>query len=98
MNIQVEKEDINKIGYTGYKEDGFLAIICNGDTSNIEEILLRSILKCFGEEYHIVSSEDYIWQDNDGEEVYDIQFTTNLPYDIYMECNYKQIELCRKQN
>jgi hypothetical protein len=44
MNIQVEKEDINKIGYTGYKENGFLAIICNGDTANIEEILLRSIL------------------------------------------------------
>lgn len=98
MNIQVEKEDIRKIGNVWSNEDGFLAIICNGDTANIEEILLRSILKCFGEEYHIVSSEDYIWQDNDGEEVYDIQFTTNLPYDIYMECNYKQIELCRKQN
>ena len=98
MNIKVKKDDIMKIGTTGYNEDGFLAIICNGDTSNIEEILLRSILKCFGEEYYIVSVEDYIWQDDDGEEVYDIQFITNLPYDIYMECNYKQIELWRKQN
>ena len=85
MNIQVEKEDISKIGYTGYKENGFLAIICNGDTANIEEILLRSILKCFGEEYHIVSSEDYIWQDDegDGDDVYEIEFITNLPYEMF---------------
>ena len=91
MNIQVEKEDINKIGYTGYKENGFLAIICNGDTANIEEILLRSILKCFGEEYHIVSSEDYIWQDNDYDEWdFDIEFITNLPYEVYNECTQKK--------
>ena len=85
MNIQVEKEDISKIGYTRYKENGFLAIICNGDTANIEEILLRSILKCFGEEYHIVSSEDYIWQDDegDGDDVYEIEFITNLPYEMF---------------
>ena len=83
MNIQVEKEYISKIGYTGYKENGFLAIICKGDTSNIEEILLRSILKCFGEEYHIVSSEDFIWQDDDGDDVYEIKFITNLPYEMF---------------
>ena len=86
MNIQVEKEDINKIGYTGYKENGFLAIICNGDTANIEEILLRSILKCFGEEYHIVSAEDFIWQEDDYNEWdFDIEFITNLPYEKYDE-------------
>ena len=86
MNIQVEKEDINKIGYTGYKEDGFLAIICNGDTANIEEILLRSILKCFGEEYHIVSAEDFIWEEDDYDEWdFDIEFITNLPYEKYDE-------------
>ena len=91
MNIQVEKEDINKIGYTGYKENGFLAIICNGDTANIEEILLRSILKCFGEEYHIVSSEDYIWEEDDYDEWdFDIEFITNLPYEVYNECTQKK--------
>ena len=83
MNIQVEKEDIRKIGNVWSNEDGFLAIICNGDTSNIEEILLRSILKCFGEEYHIVSSEDFIWQDDDGDDVYEIEFITNLPYEMF---------------
>lgn len=86
MNIQVEKEDISKIGYTGYKENGFLAIICNGDTANIEEILLRNVLKCFGEEYHIVSSKDFIWQDDDYDEWdFDIEFITNLPYEKYDE-------------
>ena len=85
MKIEVEKEDIMKIGYTGYKEDGFLAIICKSKTANIEEILLRSILRCFDGKYYIVRSQDFIWQDNDGEDVYDIQFITNLPYEIFEE-------------
>ena len=59
MTIEVEKEDIRKIGNVWSNEDGFLAIICNGDTANIEEILLRNVLKCFGEEYHIVQKTSY---------------------------------------
>ena len=84
MKIEVEKKDINKIGYTGYKENGFLAIICNGDTANIEEILLRSILKCFGDEYKIIETKDFIiWGDRGQEDIIDILFVTNLPYEIY---------------
>lgn len=83
MNIQVEKKDIRKIGNTKYNEGGFLAIICDGNTSNIEEILLRSILECFGDEYKVIKAEDYIWEDINGEEVYDILFITNLPYEIF---------------
>ena len=85
MTIEVEKEDIRKIGNVWSNEDGFLAIICNGDTANIEEILLRSILKCFGKNYHIVVSEDFIWPNEDGEDVIDIQFITNLPYEMFEE-------------
>ena len=85
MNIEVVKEDIKKIGNTKYNEDGFLAIICSVDTANIEEILLRSILKCFGKNYHIVDSEDFIWPNEDGEDVIDIQFITNLPYEVYQK-------------
>ena len=85
MNIEVEKGDIKKIGNTKYNEDGFLAIICSVETANIEEILLRSILKCFGKNYHIVVSEDFIWPNDDGEDVIDIQFITNLPYEMYEE-------------
>lgn len=83
MNIEVTKKDIMKIGNTKYNEGGFLAIVCDGDTSNIEEILLRSILKCFGDDYKVIKAEDYIWEDINGEEVYDILFITNLPYEIY---------------
>ena len=54
MNIEVKKEDIKKIGNTKYNEGGFLAIVCDGDTFSIEEILLKSILKCFGDEYKVV--------------------------------------------
>ena len=86
MTIEVEKEDIRKIGNVWYNENGYLAIICNGDTANIEEILLRSILKCFGEEYHIVSAEDFIWEEDDYDEWdFDIEFITNLPYEKYNE-------------
>ena len=83
MNIQVEKKDIKKIGNTKYNEDGFLAIVCDGDTSNIEEILLRSILKCFGDDYKVIKTEDYIWENDEGEVVYEILYVTNLPYEIY---------------
>jgi hypothetical protein len=83
MNIEVVKEDIKNIGYACYNEGGFLAIMCDGDTCNIEEILLRSILKCFGDDYKVVKAEDDIWEDSKGEEVYDILFITNLPYEIY---------------
>ena len=83
MNIEVTKEDIKKIGNTKYNEGGFLAIVCDGDTCNIEEILLRSILKCFGDDYKVIKTEDYIWENDEGEVVYEILYVTNLPYEIY---------------
>lgn len=83
MNIEVTKKDIKKIGYACYNEGGFLAIICDGDTCNIEEILLRSILKCFGDDYKVIKTEDYIWENDEGEVVYEILYVTNLPYEIY---------------
>ena len=83
MNIEVTKEDIKKIGYACYNEGGFLEIMCDGDTCNIEEILLRSILKCFGDEYKIIKTEDFIWKNEEGEEVYDILYITNLPYELF---------------
>ena len=83
MNIEVTKEDIKNIGHTCYNEGGFLAIVCDGDTSNIEDILLRSILKCFGDEYKVISREDDIWEDINGEVVYEILYVTNLPYELF---------------
>ena len=83
MKIGVTKEDIKKIGYACYNEGGFLAIMCDGDTSNIEEILLRSILKCFGDDYKVIKTEDFIWENDEGEVVYEILYVTNLPYELF---------------
>ena len=83
MNIEVVKEDIKRIGHTCYNEGGYLAIVCDGNTSNIEEILLRSILKCFGDEYKIIKTEVFIWKNEEGEEVFDILYITNLPYELF---------------
>ena len=83
MNIEVVKEDIKRIGHTCYNEGGYLAIMCDGNTSNIEEILLRSILKCFGDDYKVIKTEDYIWENDEEEVVFEILFITNLPYEVY---------------
>ena len=83
MNIEVTKKDIKKIGYACYNEGGFLAIMCDGDTCNIEEILLRSILKCFGDDYKVIKTEDFIWENDEGEVVYEILYVTNLPYGLF---------------
>ena len=81
MNIQVKKTDICNIGYEHLNEGGFLAIVCHDDTTEIEEILLRSILKCFGDEYKVIDVKDYVL--NEVDEVYDGMIITNLPYEIY---------------
>ena len=79
MGLDVQKEDIKLIGHTAYGEDGNTAIICSGESYAIEKIFLRNILKCFGDEYKIISEEDY-----DGYGDNDIVLMTNLPYDVYM--------------
>lgn len=77
MNVEVRKEDIEYIGHTVFKgDDGNLIIICSVNSANIEQILLRTILKCFGDEYMVVSEYDV---DED------IAFITNLPYSVYEE-------------
>lgn len=55
------------------------------DTHHLEMILLRSILKCFGKEYKIISEDDW-WRDcgtcngtQDLTNVTDIRVKTNLP-------------------
>lgn len=80
MEITVTKNDINKIGHTIFSDNGYTAIVCNIDTSNIEEILLRNILKCFGQEYIITNSYDYPYSTDHDE----IIFITNLPFEMCM--------------
>ena len=86
MNIEVTKEDIKKIGYACYNEGGFLAIMCDGDTCNIEEILLRSILKCFGDDYTVTNVLEHICKDD--EDLIDgYTLVTNLPFELFENDN-----------
>lgn len=83
MNIQVEKKDICSIGINHIpSEEGNLIIFCDEMTAYIEEIFIRSILKCFGENYEIIATEEYVEGYNDDKEVYTV-FITNLPYEKY---------------
>ena len=83
-NVYVTANDIDKIGNTHFKDEdtGYLSIICDGNTVNLEEIFLRGILRCFGEQYVITETEDYIWTDIGGNKVYDTLIKTNLPGDL----------------
>ena len=60
-------------------------IIADGDTSLIESIMLRNILKCFGEQYRIIEELD-VPKDMDDADPWDtdLEFVTNLPWEVYM--------------
>lgn len=80
MNVTVEQSDIKRIGHTHYQDkNGRTIIVCNINTANIEEILLRNILlKGFHREFSIVEVESDFYEN-------DIKFITDLPWDLYME-------------
>jgi hypothetical protein len=83
MNLDLRKEDLERIGNTKSSQNGFLCIICNSETANIEEILLRNILKLFGE-YEIIETNDFAWSEEDAENwKFDIEILTNMPIEVY---------------
>ena len=84
MNIEITKEDIVSIGHTGYNENGCAAIICSHEKSNIEYILLRNILKCFGEQYKVVSKYERFEDIEDLRTIQDVVYITNLPFETYL--------------
>lgn len=84
-NVIVEKTDLCKLGHTMYEENGNLVILCNFTLANITEILLRSVLTCFGNEYKIVSSNDFYQEGDEEFNPSSVQFKTNLPFKTYIE-------------
>jgi hypothetical protein len=83
MNLDLIKEDLKRIGNTQCEKNGFLCIICSGETTNIEQILLRNILKLFGE-YEILETNDFAWSEEDAEKwKFDIEILTNMPIEVY---------------
>lgn len=83
MNLKVIKSDIHRIGGATYhNDDGNCVFVFYGDDDayGIERIFLRNLLKLFGEQYKVVSEEEYV---NDKFEP-TIYVTTNLPWEMYM--------------
>ena len=85
VEVLVNKSDISRIGHTTFdSEDGMATIIADGETCLLEAILFRSILKCFGEQYHI-ANEYYVPKDIEGADPWDTDLTieSNLPMEIF---------------
>ena len=83
MNIEVEKSDIWKIGRGCWSnEGGYLAIDCDVSNVNTDEILLRSILKCFGDDYTVTDILEYV---NDEDMIDGYMLVTNLSFEKFEE-------------
>lgn len=84
MELDLRKSDIHGFGHTAFQEDGFLVIVydVHDDAYNIGMILLRNVLKLFGDECRITKTEE--WFEDDDFQNGDILVYTNLPWDVFM--------------
>ena len=83
MNFELFKSDIHRIGDSAYhNDDGYCVIVFYDDDAayQVEYILLRNILRLFGQQYQITSEDEY---PNERGELA-IHLTTNLPWAMYM--------------
>lgn len=82
LPITVRPSDIYHIGGTMQAdENGNVSIIIDHDDNySLSIIMLRSILRCYGEQYRIVNTEDFWW--NEEQEIPSICVTTNLPNEL----------------
>lgn len=79
MGRPIEKKDLIKIGHTWDSyDDGLLCVTCYYRRGIKQELKLNSILKCWGEEYHVLYKDEY----ND-EQGHDTAYFTNLPYAFF---------------
>lgn len=76
-----EKEDLLHIGGSAYQEDGNCVFVFYEEDSayGVERIILRNLLKLFGEDYVILSEKEYA----DERERLSMHVFTNLPWDMY---------------
>lgn len=84
MELSLFKEDIFKIGeVVPFGDNTGVVIKAEEQYCGIKEILLRNVLRTFGEEYHIVSVDDYSFKDiNDISTLLELVFVTNLPFEF----------------
>ena len=79
--LKLLKSDIHSIADTVYQEDGNCVFVFDGDLDafGLKRIFLRNLLQLFGEEYVIVSEDEY-WDDKDQVSIY---LFTNLPWEMF---------------
>lgn len=78
--LKLLKSDIHSIADTIYQEEGNCVFVFDGDLDafGLKRIFLRNLLQLFGEEYVIVSEDEY-WDDKDQVSIY---LFTNLPWEM----------------
>ena len=91
INVVVFEKDLKSLGNTtcevgdslskvGYEGGTYFSL--SSETSGLEIIMLRSILNSMG--YSCSKTEDAIWTNNKGEEVFDVAVWTTYPYERYL--------------
>ena len=84
--MNVYKEDLLAIAHTYFCEDGNLVCVCRYDELGLQQIILREILKCFGN-YSIVkifdtdNARNKKWYQKT--KITDTEYVTNLPYHLF---------------
>lgn len=84
MYLQLFKSDILRIGdsvYQNDEENSVFVFYGEHDAYGVERIFLRNLLKLFGEQYRIISEDEYA--EENGE--LSIHLTTNLPFELLCE-------------
>lgn len=89
LPITVQASDIEGIGTTTWwpeENNGNTAKCLDPNEGNIymQLLFLRNILQCFGEEYKVLSYEEWEHEDGDRCEYY---VYTNLPKELYEEAS-----------
>ena len=81
--LEVQKEDIKKLGHTTFQEDGLTSFLfdVDDDTFWIQEIIMRNVLKDISPDYKILSVDDFTDEE--------VVIRTNLPWDEYMKIEQK---------
>ncbi len=91
MSIKLLKSDIHRIGDTVYQNDkGNCVFVFDGnlDAFGIQYIILRSLLLLFGDDYRIVSEDEY-WDEKDQVSIY---LFTNLPWELFVKAGQEDTE------
>ena len=63
MNLDLEKDDLHYIGDSTYPNDDGNCVFVFYEAFGISRILLRNLLKLFGENYVILSEDEYVEED-----------------------------------